>query len=184
MLDFDVDVLGVGLLYKGYTVNTTDETELEDARDALIELKPDLQAFLPTDFTKPLLKGTAVMAASYDYDIAAAQKENENIVWVAPTEGMPAYLDGWLAVKGTEKKAEVEAFMNFLLEPENYAGFVNGIGASYVMPAAEEYIDPAITGNPSLAYDPESIKSVEFEAFLGEEATKIRNRVWQEVKNA
>jgi len=99
-------------------------------------------------------------------------------------EGMPAYLDGWLAVKGTEKKAEVEAFMNFLLEPENYAGFVNGIGASYVMPAAEEFIDPAITGNPSLAYDPESIKSVEFEAFLGEEATKIRNRVWQEVKNA
>ena len=184
MLDFDVDVLGVGLLYKGYCVNSADEKELEEARDALIELKKDLQAFLPTDFTKPLLQGTAVMAASYDYDIAAAQKENENIVWVAPTEGMPAYLDGWLAVKGTEKKAEVEAFMNFLLEPENYAGFVNGIGASYVMPAAEEFIDPAITGNPSLAYDAESIQSVEFEAFLGEDATKIRNRVWQEVKNA
>jgi spermidine/putrescine transport system substrate-binding protein len=184
MLDFDVDILGVALLYKGFSVNATDQAELEAARDALIELKPDLQAFLPTDFTKPLLQGTAVMAVSYDYDIAAAQKENENIVWVAPTEGMPAYLDGWLAVKGTEKKAEVEAFMNFLLEPENYAGFVNGIGASYVMPAAEEFIDPAITGNPSLAYDPESIKSVEFEAFLGEDATRIRNRVWQEVKNA
>jgi spermidine/putrescine transport system substrate-binding protein len=184
VLDFDVDVLGIGLLYKGYSVNSADEKELEEARDALIELKKDLQAFLPTDFTKPLIQGTAVMAASYDYDIAAAQKENENIVWVAPTEGMPAYLDGWLAVKGTEKKAEVEAFMNFLLEPENYANFVNGIGASYVMPAAEEFIDPAITGNPSLAYDPESIQSVEFEAFLGEDATKIRNRVWQEVKNA
>ena len=46
------------------------------------------------------------------------------------------------------------------------------------------FIDPAITGNPSLKYDPEAIQSVEFEAFLGEEATKIRNRVWQEVKNA
>ncbi len=184
MLDFDVDVLGVALLYKGYSVNSADEKELEEARDALIDLKPHLQAFLPTDFTKPLIQGTAVMAASYDYDIAAAQKENENIVWVAPTEGMPAYLDGWLAVKGTDKKAEVEAFMNFLLEPKNYANFVNGIGASYVMPAAEEFIDPSITGNPSLKYDPEAIQSVEFEAFLGEEATKIRNRVWQEVKNA
>ena len=88
MLDFDVDVLGVGAASTRASPSTpTDQGELEAARDALIELKTDLQAFLPTDFTKPLLQGTAVMAVSYDYDIAAAQKENENIVWVAPDGG-------------------------------------------------------------------------------------------------
>ena len=97
---------------------------------------------------------------------------------------MPAYLDGWLASEGHREEGRGRGLHELPAGAENYAKFVNGIGASYVMPAAEEFIDPAITGNPSLAYDPESIKSVEFEAFLGEDATKIRNRVWQEVKNA
>ncbi len=184
MIDYDVDTLGVALLLKGYSVNATDEAEINAARDALIEIKPNLQAFLPTDFTKPLLQGTAFLASSYDYDIAAAARENQNIVWVAPEEGMPAYLDGWLAIKGTEKLPEVEAFMNFLLEPENYAGFVNNTGSSYVMPAAEEWIDQAILDNPALKFDAAAVKTVEFETFLGEEATKIRTRAWQEVKNA
>ena len=97
---------------------------------------------------------------------------------------MPAYLDGWLAVKGTDKLPEVEAFMNFLLEPKNYAGFINNTGAAYVMPAAEPYIKKSITSNPSLKFDDKAVQTIEFEKFLGEEATKIRNRAWQEVKNA
>ncbi len=143
MLDFDVDILGMALKYKGYSINSANEKELNAARDALLELKPHLQAFLPTDFAKPLQKGTAVIAVDYDYDIALAQRKNKNIVWVSPSEGMPAYLDGWLAVAGTKNLPEVEQFMNFLLEPKVYAGFINNIGSAYVMPAAEKYIDPA-----------------------------------------
>lgn len=184
MLDFDVDILGIALKYKGYSVNSANEKELKAARDALIEIKPHLQAFLPTDFAKPLLKGTAVMAVDYDYDIAGAQRKNKNIVWVSPEEGMPAYLDGWLAVAGTKHLPEVEAFMNFLLKPKVYAGFVNNIGSSYVMPAAERYIDKSIVGNPSLKYNAAVLKTIEFEKFLGADATKLRNGIWQEVKNA
>jgi spermidine/putrescine transport system substrate-binding protein len=183
MLDFDVDALGVALKYKGYSINSTDEKELNAARDALLELKPHLQAFLPTDFAKPLQKGTAVIAVDYDYDIALAQRTNKNIVWVSPSEGMPAYLDGWLAVAGTKNLPQVIAFMNFLLDPKVYAGFVNNIGAAYVMPSAEKYIDKAIVNNPSLKYDAAVLKTIEFEKFLGASATKLRNTVWTEVKN-
>ena len=155
-----------------------------EARDALIELKPHLLAILPTDASKPLLKGTAVMGMDYDYSVSYAQRENENIVWVSPEEGMPAYLDGWLAISGTQKLPEVEAFMNFLLEPKNYAGFINNTGSAFLMPDAEQYIDDAIKNNPALAYDEAAAKTIEFEQFLGEEATKIRSRAWQEFKNA
>ncbi|MDX6512472.1 MAG: hypothetical protein QOE36_1976, partial [Gaiellaceae bacterium] len=183
LLDFDVDILGAALKYKGYSINSGNQKELNAARDALLELKPHIQAFLPTDFAKPLQKGTAVIAVDYDYDIALAQRTNKNIVWVSPEEGMPAYLDGWLAVAGTKKLPQVEAFMNFLLQPTNYAGFVNNIGSAYVMPDAEKYIDKAIVKNPSLKYNAKVLKTIEFEKFLGADATKLRNRVWQEVKN-
>jgi spermidine/putrescine-binding protein len=183
LLDFDVDILGAALKYKGFSINSANETQLNAARDALLELKPHIQAFLPTDFAKPLEKGTAVLAVDYDYDIALAQRKNKNIVWVSPEEGMPAYLDGWLAIAGTKNLPQVEAFMNFLLLPKNYAGFVNNIGSAYVMPDAEPYIDKAILANPSLKYNAKVLKTIEFEKFLGASATKIRNRVWQEVKN-
>jgi spermidine/putrescine transport system substrate-binding protein len=183
LLDFDVDILGMALKYKGYSINSADEKQLDAARDALLELKPHIQAFLPTDFAKPLQKGTAVIAVDYDYDIALAQRTNKNIVWVSPEEGMPAYLDGWLAVAGTKNLPQVEQFMNFLLAPKNYANFVNNIGSAYVMPDAEKYIDPAIVKNPSLKYNAKVLKTIEFEKFLGADATKLRNKVWQEVKN-
>ena len=184
MVDYDVDILGLALKYKGFSVNATKQSQLEAARDALLEIKPHLQAFLPTDLAKPLLKGTAVIAVDYDYDIAIAQRKNKNIVWVTPEEGVGAYLDGWLAVAGSDKLDEVAAFMNFLLVPKNYAGFVNNIGSSYVMPAAERYIDSAIKANPSLRYSAAAVKTVEFEKFLGADAAKRRARIWQEVKNA
>ena len=184
LFDYDVDILGAALIYKGYSVNSETQSEIDTARDALIELKPHLLAILPTDASKPLLKGTAVMGMDYDYSVSYAQRENENIVWVSPEEGMPAYLDGWLAISGTEKLPEVEAFMNFLLEPKNYAGFINNTGSAFLMPDAEQYIDDAIKNNPALAYDEAAAKTIEFEQFLGEEATKIRSRAWQEFKNA
>ena len=186
MLDFDVDVLGVALLYKGYSVNSDRrEASSTQARDALHRAQA-APAGVPAHRlhqAAPPGHGGHGRRLRLRHR-ARPRRRTRTSSGSRPTEGMPAYLDGWLAVKGTDKQAEVEAFMNFLLEPKNYANFVNGIGASYVMPAAEPFIDPSIIDNPSLKYDPEAIQSVEFEAFLGEEATKIRNRVWQEVKNA
>ena len=74
--------------------------------------------------------------------------------------------------------------MNFLLEPKNYAGFINATGSAFLMPAAEEFIDDAVKNNPALAYNEAAAKTIEFEQFLGPDATKLRTRAWQEFKNA
>lgn len=183
-VDFDVDVLGAALLYKGHSVNSTDPGELDEAKQALLEIKPHLLAFAPTDITKPMLKGEAAITVDYDYDIGAASEKNSDVQWVAPSEGMPAYLDGWLAIKGTDRLPEVEAFMNFHLDPKNYADFINATGSAYVIQDAEQYIKPTIVNNPSLKYDPATVETIEFEKFLGAEATKLRSQIWEEVKAA
>ena len=98
--DFDVDVISVALLKLGYDINTTDAGQLNEAKQALLDIKPHVQAFLPTNVTKPLLNGSAVMAVDYDYDLGPASQDNKNVVWVPPKEGMPAYLEGWIAIAG------------------------------------------------------------------------------------
>jgi spermidine/putrescine transport system substrate-binding protein len=178
--NFDVDVQGSALRMLGFGVNTTDEDELSQMQDALLELKPHLKAILNTDFAKPLVQGTAVMGMDYDYDIAAVQERNKDIVWVSPTEGMSAYIEGWTAINTSEHLDTVWALMDFHLRPKVYASFINAVGAAYVMPDAEQYIKPAIRNNPTLRYDVETLENVEFTTHMGVEGTAARGKLWEE----
>jgi spermidine/putrescine transport system substrate-binding protein len=185
MPDFDTDVLGVALLLNGFGINSADPTELNKAKESLIEIKPHLQAFLATDYAKPLAEGSAVMAVCYDYAVSAARAKNKDIEWVIPEEGVPGYIEGWAPIKGTKLLPEVETFMNFHLEPKNYANFVNtlNIGPS-ILPAAVQYVHPAIANDPVLVLKPGDYDKLQNELYISPEATKLRNDIWEEVKAA
>lgn len=182
IVKFDADVLGMALLKEGYSVNSEDPEELEQAKKALLELKPHVRSFRSTDIIKGLIEGTAAITVTYDYDVAAAQQEAD-VEWVAPEEGLPAYLDGWVALAGTDKLAAVEAFMADLLTPRQYADFINTLGVAYTVPSAGPDIDPAIRDNPALRFDDKTLERVEFEGYAGE-ATPLRARIWEEVQAA
>jgi spermidine/putrescine transport system substrate-binding protein len=123
------------------------------------------------------------MAMDWDYDVALARQENENIEWVAPEEGMVAYLNGWVGVSGSERLTAVEDFMNFHLAPRNYADFINTVGSAFVEPAAAKFINPEIKDDPVLQLDEATLEQVEFQEFLGE-ATALWSRTWSEVLSA
>ena len=113
-----------------------------------------------------------------------AQQENENIEWVQPEEGVPAYLEGWIGLKDSKNLPTVWAFMDFHLDPKNYASFINATGSAYVMEAAEPFIKKEITSNPTLAYAPDKLAEVEFEGYLGPEQTAKRGKLWEEFLSA
>ena len=74
-IDFDRDCIGSALKYKGFSVNTTDEGELNQALQALLEIKPHLQAIKGYNVGAGLAKGDYVIAMDWDYDVALAQQE-------------------------------------------------------------------------------------------------------------
>jgi spermidine/putrescine transport system substrate-binding protein len=178
-IKYDSDVQGSALKYLGYSTNTNDPAELDAMQKALLELKPHLKAIIDTDFSKALINGDAFFAIDYDYDIAAAQQQNDQIVWVQPTEGVTAYLEGWIALQGTQHLPAVWALMDFHLEPKNYASFINYTGAAYTVPDAEPFIKKSIVDSPVLKYTPEALKGVEFQKYLGPEGTAKRGKLWE-----
>ena len=180
MIKYDSDVQGSFLRALGYSINTKSTSEMQAMQNAMLAFKPHLQAILETDYSKALIEGTALFAIDYDYDIAAAQASNKHIVWVAPSEGMSAYLEGWIALKGSTHLGADWDLMNFHLEPKNYASFVNATGTAYVEKAAEPYIKKSITDNASLHYDPNQLSRVEFEQYLGPAVTAYRGKLWEE----
>jgi spermidine/putrescine transport system substrate-binding protein len=180
MIKYDSDIQGSALKYLGYSVNTKDQSQLQAMQKALLDIKPHLQAILETDYSKALIQGTAYIAIDYDYDIAAAQQKNKHIVWVPPTEGMAAYLEGWIGLKDSQHLPAVWALMNFHLQPKNYASFINTTGSAYVEPAAEPYIMKSIVNNPSLHFSAAQLGTVEFEQYLGPQQTAYRGKLWEE----
>ena len=97
---------------------------------------------------------------------------------------MPAYLEGWIAIAGTDKLPEVEAFMNFHLDPKNYADFVKTTGAAYEEQAANKYLPASTVNSPAQRYDPKVIATVQWERYLNPASQQLRNQIWEEVQAA
>ena len=94
-----------------------------------------------------------------------------------------AYIEGWVAVNTSDQLDAIHEFMNFHLEPEQYADFVNTTGTAYLMPAATPLIKKEIADNPILAFDDETFARITFGDYKGE-ALDAWTKAWNEVKAA
>ncbi len=144
-----------------------------------VHQKASIRRISPERIQRELAKGSIVMAATFDFDVALGAASNKNVTWAMPEEGAVAYLEGFYPIKGSNHLDVVYSFLDFHLEPKNYAGFVNATGSAWVMPAAEPYIDKAILNAPSLQPDPAVIAKVEFEKYLGA-ATALWTKTWEQ----
>jgi spermidine/putrescine transport system substrate-binding protein len=182
-MDLDRDAMGSALKYLGFSTNTHSQKELDECRKALISIKPHVQAFLGTNVGAGLVKGSTVIAMDWDFDVALNQQKQPKIEWVQPKEGVTGYLEGWLPVKGSKVLPVVEAFMNFALQPVQYADFVKTTGAAWVEPGVTKLIPASLANAKSLRPDAASLKHVEYEQFLGA-ALPAWAKVWEQVKAA
>jgi spermidine/putrescine transport system substrate-binding protein len=182
-LDEMEDCMGNTLKMLGYSGNSRVAAQIDAAKNKLIAIKPHLQALLSENVAQPLVKGTASLIMDYDFDVALAQQQNKNIVWVTPTEGLMAYLEGQVLLAAATRRDAAEAFLNFNLDPVNYADFVNTTGTAYLEPAATPMIKKSISSNPVLAFTPSILAKVEFEKDKGS-ATELWTTAWSEVEAA
>lgn len=178
---YDGDVIEAGLYALGYDINTTDIDQINEARDKVIEIKPYIKAFVDSGAPAQVIDGSAWLAVAYDYDYASASSETDTVGWVAPEEGMPGYLDGWVPLAGSQNLDAVYEFMDFALEPENYANFINTTWASWVMPSVKDLLDEQIAS--CVALDPEQSDNVEY-AQITSEVSQANAAAWQEIQNA
>jgi spermidine/putrescine transport system substrate-binding protein len=180
--NLDRDMFGPALKYLGYSVNTRSTTELNRAKEALIQLKSSIQAFKAVNIASELVNGSAVIAMTNDYDVALAQTQNKKIGWVVPSEGTSGYLEGWVAVSKSQHIPIVESFANFHMAPKNYASFVDTTATSYVEPAIRSQLSPAIAHSATIGTF--GLHDVEFETYLGASTTELVSKLWEQVQAA
>jgi spermidine/putrescine-binding protein len=118
MLDDEREVTGMALQVLGFDKNSTDPTQLDQAKQKLVALKPNIVLFNSDDPETSLITGEAVAGLVYNGNAALAKAENPNIEYICPQEGCGLWFDNLAIPTGAPHADAAMAFMNFLLEPQ------------------------------------------------------------------
>ncbi|PIU55024.1 MAG: spermidine/putrescine ABC transporter substrate-binding protein, partial [Chloroflexi bacterium CG07_land_8_20_14_0_80_51_10] len=122
MLNNMYAVIGLTLKYLGYSLNSTELSELEEAMAKLREQRSLLQGYLdPETCIERLVSGELWLAQAYNGDALAAREENPDIAFVIPKEGADYYMDCMAIPRDAPHKYAAEVFIDFILRPEVHA---------------------------------------------------------------
>jgi spermidine/putrescine transport system substrate-binding protein len=181
-LDEARDAFAMALFALGLDPNTTDEDELDEAKDYLIDLKGNVQQ-ITSDYQDPLKNGELILAHAYSGDVFTMQADNDAVQYVIPTSGALSWVDSMAILKGAPHPKNAHTFMNYILEPEVGAALTNYIYYGTPNAAAEEFILPEILENPLINPPADVLAKLPFQKDLGEEELKYADR-WTEVKTS
>ena len=185
MQDSVRDAFGVTLKYLGYSLNSTDLDELNDAKNLLIEQKPLVQAYVIDQVRDKMIGNEAALGVIYSGEAIYTQKENPNLEYVIPKEGSNIWIDSWVIPKNSEHKENAEKFINFLCRPD--IALMNFEYITYSTPneAARALIEDDDIRNSEIAFpDLSKYDNLETFQYLGTEADQVYGDLWNKVKSS
>lgn len=149
LLDDSREVPGMALQVLGFDKNSTDPAQLDQAKQKLIALKPNILLFNSDDPETSLITGETWAGLVYNGNATLAYREDKNIVYICPTEGCGLWFDNLAIPKGASHADAAMAFMNFMLEPTESILITEEFPYSNPNAAALDYLK----ANDSAAYD-------------------------------
>jgi len=109
-------IIGMALLTLGYDVNSTDETQLAEAKQKLIELKPNIRVFDSNSPKTPLLAGDVDLGIVWNGEAFLAKQENPAFEYVFPEEGSIIFYDG-MGIPTNAPHPDISyAWFNYLMQ--------------------------------------------------------------------
>lgn len=185
MLDDVRESFAAALVYLGYDINTTDEAQLEEAKQLLIQAKSALSGYDSDTFENLLASGENLLAHGWNGDFLVAQEENENIAYSIPQEGGVIWVDNICipATVSPEQKLAAEMFIDFLLRPDIGAMLSNYNYYASPNEAAEAELDEEFLTDPAVYPPEEVLDKLQFIRPVGE-AESLYQRLWDEIKSA
>ncbi len=181
-------VIGAALLTLGYDVNTTDEAQLEEAKQKLIELMPNIRVFDSDSPKTPLLAGDVDLGIVWNGEAFLAQQENPAFKYVFPSEGSIIFYDGMGIPNEAPHPDASYAWFNYLLQGD--LSWLTLVDYPYTSPNAaaleyakanqaevyDAYMASTVTNTPAEEFD----KGHEVKD-LGA-ALSLYDEIWTEIK--
>ena len=189
MLDDMRETIGAALKRLGYSLNTTDESEIQEAKESLIQQKDLLKNYDSSNFQTALINEEASPLHGWSGGIFAAywemwsEDEGSPINYAIPEEGSVVWVDTAAITTEAEHPNAAHAFINYFLDAKHGAEVTNYTYYGSPNEAAEEHINDEILDDEKIYPDETTMEKLEFIENVGE-ATKLYDEAWTEIQNA
>ncbi|MFC7046789.1 spermidine/putrescine ABC transporter substrate-binding protein [Halobacteriaceae archaeon GCM10025711] len=188
MLNDMRESLGASLKRLGYSLNTKNEDEINEAKEALIQQKDLVLQYDSVNMAENLINEQASPIHAWSGDAFSAYWElyadgSSPVDYRIPEEGGVVWIDTAAVTKEAKNPNGAHAFINFTLNAKVNAKISNYVYYPTPNAAAKEFIDDAALNNPSIYPPDETMKKLEFIRNLGQ-ATTLYSEAWTEVQNA
>ena len=182
MFDNPRDSFAIAQLRLGQSLNTTEESDWLEAAALLKQQKPMVQAYVMDRIFDKMESEEAWIAPYYSGDAAILVDNSDNIRFVVPREGTNYFVDAMCIPATSGHKAEAEAYINFLCDPEIAGANMDYVGYSTPETAAKAYMDPEIVESPVHYPDGETLARTQVFVNLPEDTSRLIDRLWAEAK--
>ncbi len=177
------ETLGAALKFLGYSLNTRDAAQIDEAGEVVIQWKKNIAKFESEQFNAGLASEEFLLVQGYAGDLFQAQEENEAVTVFVPKEGTSIACDDLVIPHDAPNADLAHAFINFLHEPAVCAENMEWIYYLGPNSAAYELVSEEFKENDVLFLEGERRQKSEMIDDLGEDNQKY-NAVWDRVKAA
>lgn len=181
LLNDNREVIGMSLKKNGYSVNSTDKAQLEQAVRDLRSLSPNVLAYDTDTIKQKFIAEEAWIGTMWSGDASFTHKDNKDIAFVIPSEGAVIWADTFAIPRGAKNKELAETFINYLYEPQVSAKNYEYIGYNDPNDKAESYHSKAYNEDPMLKAARDFIGKGEWIQDIGDALT-LYDRYWTELK--
>lgn len=109
-------IIGMTLITLGYSPNTKDPAELEEAKAKLAELIPNVKLFDSDSPKSALIAGDVDLGVVWTGEAFVANQENPDIQYIYPKEGPILWQDNWLMLKDASHADAAYAWLSYIMQ--------------------------------------------------------------------
>lgn len=175
------EVFHMALKIKGYSSNTKDPKQIEEAYLLLKELMPNVLLFNSDSPRLPFLAGEVNLGMIWNGEVFMAEKENPAIHYIYPKEGVNLWVDSFVIPKTARNIANAHKFINFMMKPEVAKLCVESNGYATPVLSALPLIDEAVRNSKTIFPTKDMIAAGEFQTDVGD-ALPIYQKYWEQLR--
>jgi spermidine/putrescine transport system substrate-binding protein len=177
------EVMGATLRMLGYSYNSQNEQEIQQAYNKLKVLKSAIAAFDTDAWQNQILAGDLLLAMCYSADAVRISKENPKLKYVIPRSGSSLWTDTIVIPKTAPNLAGAYAWINMILQPEVAAQISQRLNVSTPNSAGFEQLPKKIQNNTNLFPSEELLKNCERITPLGK-FEEVYERYWTQLTSS
>ena len=174
------EVMGAALRMLGYSLNSTNQEQVKQAYEKLVELKPAIASFTTDAWRPQMLTGDLKVAMCYSSDANEVISDNDKLKYVVPKSGSSLWTDTLVIPKSSPNPEAAYKWINFMLQPDVAASLVERLSFSTPSEDAFSLLPPEVRENDILFPSEAVLKKCEGVAPVGK-FMEVYDRYWTQL---